>query len=176
MRSLAFAVAVLLVLPASAAAKSGIGLDGSAPVDLAAGEPWVAVVTAIRHDGPVKLPPSAEPAVAIERQGSGERRRFPARLRSGPKYAARVVFPSPGTWTFRMTGFGPLGAHQEWPPVVVHGAAGPTAGSGAAGGGTGSDGSSSGDSGGFPFGWIAAGSSILIALGLFIERRRRALP
>src|SRR5262249_55741748 len=119
MRSLAFAVAVLLALPATAAAKSRPGLEGSAPVDLAVGEPWIPVLVAIRHDHPVVLPSSANPGVAITKVGSSERRRFAAHHRRGRTYVARVAFPSPGTWRFRMTGFGPLGAHQEWEPVQV---------------------------------------------------------
>jgi hypothetical protein len=174
MRTLTLALAVLLALPAAALAKSGLGLEGAAPVDLAAGEPWYAVAVAIRHDRPADLPRSVEPAVRIEKRGSGETHRFPARRRRGHTYVARVVFPAPGTWTFRMTGFGSLGANQEWEPVQVHGRRA-TAGAGGSDGRPTShpiEGASSGG-GGFPLGWIAAGASILIALGLFVERRRR---
>jgi hypothetical protein len=169
MKTLALALAVLLALPATALAKSGLGLQGAAPVDLAVGEPWYAVAVAIRHDRPTSLPRSADPAVTIEKRGSAETRRFPARRHRGHSYVARVVFPAPGTWTFRLTGFGSLGADQEWEPVEVHAAAGSRAGSGPDGG---ADASSAGGDD-FPFGWITAGSSILIALGLFVERRRR---
>jgi hypothetical protein len=170
MRKIALALAVLLALPATALAKSGLGLQGAAPVDLAAGEPWYAVAVAIRHDRPANLPRSAEPAVTIEKRGSGETHRFPARRRRRHTYVARVVFPDPGTWTFRMTGFGSLGANQEWEPVEVHAAARSRAGNGPD---AEADASSAGGDD-FPVGWIAAGSSILIGLGLFVERRRRA--
>ena len=133
------------------------------------------MLVAIRHDHPVVLPPSADPGVAIAKVGSTERRRFAAHRRRGRTYAARVVFPSPGTWRFRMTGFGSLGARQEWEPVEVHAATGSGSTNGSAvgnasGAGTGP---SSGGGGGFPLGWIVAASPILIALGLFVERRRR---
>jgi hypothetical protein len=168
----ALALAVLLALPATALAKSGLGLAGAAPVGLAAGEPWYAVVATIRHDRPADLPRSAEPAVTIEKRGSGETHRFPAHRRRGHTYVARVVFPAPGTWTFRMTGFGSLGAHQEWEPVEVHGRPAGAPSSDRRHSSHPIEGASSGG-GGFPIGWIAAGSSILIALGLFVERRRR---
>ena len=172
MRPLALAIAALIALPATALAKSGLGLEGSVPVDLAAGEPWYAVVVAIRHDRPAVLPRSADPAVAIAKLGSPERRRFVAHRRRGRTYAARVVFPSPGTWRFRMTGFGALGANQEWEPVKVHRRtlAGDRARS-ASGRARNVEGVGSGD--GFPLGWIAAAAPILIALGLWLERRRR---
>jgi hypothetical protein len=174
LRSLAFAFALLLAFPATAAAKSGIGLQGPAPVDLAVGEPWFAVVVAIRADHPDVLPPSAEPGVAISKVGSPERHRFAAHRRRGRTYVARVVFPSPGTWRFRMTGYGSLGAHQDWPPVEVHAAAGSSAGNGAVGADPSSSDAGSGHGGGFPIAWIAAASPVLIALGLFVARRRRA--
>jgi hypothetical protein len=163
MKSLAVAFAALLLLPAGALAKSGISLD-SRPDGLAVGQSWDVGIEAIRADMPVDLRRVADPGIVIEKPSSGETHRFSAERRAGGKYYARVVFPSSGTWSYRVTGLGLLGAHQEWDPVEIAPAV--TSGS------SGVAGSSRGGGGGFPFGWIAAATPFAVALGIFLVRRR----
>jgi len=164
MRLLALIVASLLLLPATAAAKSGILLD-STPQGYTVGEPWVVSVAAIRHDARVALPRTATPAIRIEKQNTGETHTFAVRRQRDGIYAARVVFPSRGVWTYSVIGIGRLGADQGWEPVTIRPDRAASSSASVTGvqqnGGT-----------GFPLGWIAAASPIIIALGLLIERRR----
>jgi hypothetical protein len=163
MRLVALIVASLLLLPSTAAAKSGVVLD-STPQGYTVGEPWVVTVIAIRHDARVALPPTAQPAIRIDKQNTGETHTFAARRQHDGTHLARVVFPSSGVWVYSVIGIGRLGAHQGWEPVTI--APPQAASSGAPVSGV------DGDGGGFPLGWIAAASPIVIALGLFIVRRR----
>jgi len=164
MRSLALIIASLLLLPATAAAKSGILLD-SAPQGYTAGAPWVVSVTAIRHDARVALPRTATPAIRIAKQHTAETHTFPARRQRDGSHLARVVFPSSGVWTYSLSGIGKLGTDQGWEPVTIL----PThaANTGASVKGAHGDGG-----GGIPLGWIASASPIIIALGLLVARRR----
>jgi hypothetical protein len=166
MRSLAISLAALLLIPAGASAKSGLELLGANPDGIAAGQPWKARIVAIRRDHRVRTK-EAEPVIDIQGPG-GEMYRFALRRRPDDMYTTRVVFPTSGSWTYRLSGFGPLSMHQRSEPVrVVASAAGaldPT-----------SDpaGDASSDELDIPFGWIAAASPIIIAVGLLITRRRR---
>ena len=163
MRLLALIVASLLLLPETAAAKSGILLD-STPQGYTVGEPWVVSIAAIRHDARVALPRTAI-AIRIDKQNTGETHTFAARRQRDGTHAARVVFPSSGVWTYSVIGIGRLGADQEWEPVTIR--PDRTASSSASVTGVHQDGGT-----GFPLGWIATASPIITALGLLIERRR----
>ena len=157
MRTLTATLVTMLLLPASAAAKSGISLSPSPNVN--AGQKWQVTLVAIRNDGPTSLPPGARPAVRITKQGTGESLTFRARRQPDGSWLDSVVFPSPGTWTYDVTGMGSLGTNQHWDPVTI-------LRSTAAGGAPRPQISGSG---------VAAVSPIVIALGLWFERRRRAL-
>lgn len=75
-------------------ATAGLSLP---PEGVAAGEPWTAKLTVLQHG--VTPMPDARPEVVIENEKTGERRRFAARRVDGQgSYAARVVFPSRGSW------------------------------------------------------------------------------
>jgi hypothetical protein len=162
MRTLTVAIATMLLLPASAAAKSGIVLS-STPDGVTAGQKWQVTLVAIRNDGPTILPPGARPAIRIKKQGSGERHTFYAHRQTDRSWLATVVFPSDGTWTYDVSGMGSLGAHQSWDPVTI--LRSPTASGESA---------SHTSGGGFSLGWIAAASPIMIALGLWFEHWRRS--
>jgi hypothetical protein len=161
MRTFTATLITMLLLPASAAAKSGISLSPSPNVN--AGQKWQVTLVAIRNDGPTSLPPGAKPAVQITKQQTGERLTFRARRQPDRSWLASVVFPSPGTWTYDVTGMGSLGATQRWDPVTI-------LRSTAAGDAPGPHISGSG----FPLAWVAAVSPIVIALGLWFERWRRS--
>ena len=161
MRTLTATLVTMLLLPASAAAKSGISLSPSPNVN--AGQKWQVTLVAIRNDGPTSLPPGARPAVRITKQGTGESLTFRARRQPDGSWLASVVFPTAGTWTYDVTGMGSLGANQHWDPVtILRSTAAVAPGPHISGSG-------------FPLGWVAAVSPIVIALGLWFERRRRAL-
>jgi hypothetical protein len=157
-KALALGVVVLLLVPALAAAKSGVELS-TAPDGLRAGQPWVVDLTAIGPHGPARIPRTVNLAIEIEKLSTGETHRFRALpLRSGA-YRVRVVFPSRGTWSYGVTGLSRRG-EQEWDRVVIMPA---TAGGPAP----------SGDrAGGFPWAWVVGLTPIVIALGLLFERRR----
>jgi hypothetical protein len=161
MRTLTATVVTMLLLSASAAAKSGVSLSPSPNVN--AGQKWRVTLVPIRNDGPTTLPPGAKPAVRITKQGTGESLTFRARRQAGVLWLASVVFPSPGTWTYDVTGMGSLGANQHPEPVTIPRS---TAVSGAPGPHI------SGSR--FPFAWVAAVSLIVIALGVWFERWRRS--
>ena len=91
MKLLALIVAALLLLTATAAAKSGILLD-STPQGYTVGEPWVVSIAAIRHDARVALPRTAMPAIRIDKQTTGETHTFPTRRQRDGTHVARVVF------------------------------------------------------------------------------------
>ena len=161
MRTLTATLLTMLLLPASAAAKSGISLSPDPSVT--AGQTWQVTLVAIRNDGRVNLPPGAKAAIRITKQGSGQSLTFRARRQPNRSWQASVVFPSAGTWTYDVTGMGSLGANQSWDPVTIlrSSAAGSAAGSHISDDGT-------------PWVWVTAASSILIALGLWFERWRRS--
>jgi hypothetical protein len=164
MRLLVVIIASLILLPATAAAKSGIVLD-STPQGYAVGEPWAVRVTAIRHDARVVLPRTAKPAIRIDKRNAHETHTFVAHRQRDGSQLARVVFPSSGVWTYNVIGVGRLGADQGWEPVTIFPAQAASSGASVS--------KPEGDGGGgFPLGWIAAASPIIIALSVFVERRR----
>jgi hypothetical protein len=154
MRTLVIGLAALLLVPAGAAAKSGVELN-TRPDGLRAGDPWVVEMTAIERDGPASIPRGTHLAIEIDKVGTGERQVFPAHPIRGGAYRAKVVFPSRGTWSYQVTGFH---GEQYWDRVVILPAV--------------SEPSKADRGGGFPLGWIAAIAAIALALGLFFERRR----
>ena len=118
MRRLIPIVASLLLLPAIAAAKSGVVLD-STPQGYEVGEPWVVSITVIRHDARVDLRPTATPLIRIDKQSTGETHTFAFRRERYGAFTARVVFPAAGVWAYRVTGLGSLVANQDWEPVTI---------------------------------------------------------
>lgn len=164
MRRLIPIVASLLLLPATAAAKSGVVLD-STPQGYEVGEPWVVSITVIRHDARVDLAPTARPSIRIDKQSTGETHTFAFRRQRYGAFRARVVFPSAGIWTYRVTGLGRLVANQGWEPVTIvprraaksHPPA--SAASPARGGGSSA-------------GWIAGGAATALLLTLLLLWRR----
>ncbi len=161
MRLLVVIIASLLLLPATAVAKSGIVLD-STPEGYTVGEPWTVTITAVRHDAKVALPRTA--AIRIEKQQGDETRVFAARRQRDGTYRARVVFPSRGVWTYSVIGIGRLPGGKGWAPVTSAPAQHASSGAPVS--------KAAGDGGDFPLGWIAAASPIIIALGLLVGRRR----
>jgi hypothetical protein len=117
-RRLISIVASLLLLPAVAAAKSGVVLD-STPQGYEVGEPWVVSITVIRHDARVELRPTATPSIRIVKQSTGETHIFAFRRERYGALTARVVFPAAGVWTYSVTGLGSLVANQGWEPVTI---------------------------------------------------------
>ena len=164
MRLLAVIIISLLLLPSTAAAKSGIVLDFT-PQGYTVGEPWIVSVTAIRHDARVALPRTTKAAIRIDKQNGEATHTFAARRQRDGTQLARVVFPSAGIWTYRVVGIGRLGANQGWEPVTIRSAHAESSGASI------SNADEHGGSG-FPLGAIAAASPIIIALGVFIARRR----
>ncbi len=130
MRATLLALLVLAIAPAGASAGgfATVGLS-STPDGIAPGEPWVVDLTILQHgqsDAPLA---GVKPSVTVS--SGGERRTFPATPtgRTGV-YRARVVFPSAGTWTYRVNdGFGhPSGVAHDYPPVRIGGGVAPAAG------------------------------------------------
>lgn len=97
-------VAVLVALAVPGAASAGgwatVGLDP--PRDtLRAGKPWDVGLT-IRQHGRTPLV-GVEPRVLIRRAGRGGARTFAAKPTDRPGvYAARVVFPAGGVWSYEV--------------------------------------------------------------------------
>lgn len=116
----ALALVGLALLPATAAAKGPFVELSSTPVATAAGEPWIVQFSQESHDGPVPPPAGETPTVVITKTASGESLSFPGRRIAGDeRYHARVVFPSAGTWNYRVDGFGEIASQQFWDPVEI---------------------------------------------------------
>lgn len=162
MRLLVVTIAALLLLPSATAAKSGIVLD-STPQGYTVGEPWVVSIIVIRHDAKVVLPATAKLAITIRKQHTGEVHTFPARRQRDGNHVAHVLFPSTGGWTYNVLGIRKLGRGDGFEPVTILPAVSASTSVSRVAGNGGS---------GFPVGWIAAASPIIIALGLFMQRRR----
>jgi hypothetical protein len=115
MRLLTAAVIAVLLVPVSALAKEGIELS-STPDGLIAGQPWDTDISAVprRRD----LPATHGIAIHIFKPGSGEQRTFAAARNGSGGYHARVIFPSPGTWTYEVVGLGRY-HQQNWAPVDI---------------------------------------------------------
>jgi hypothetical protein len=171
MKSLAIALAALLLIPAGAAAKSGIELLGPTPDGFAAGQPWTVGIVGIRSDRRVDPRGSATPGVAIKKESGDGKYWFAARRQPNGTYTARIVFPSSGSWTYRVSGFGALGAHQYWDPVRIAQSARESAPGDRTSASSPAGDAASGE-GDLPLGWIVGASPMIVALGLLIHRRR----
>jgi hypothetical protein len=164
MRAVAIAVLALALLPATAAAKTGISIN-STPDGLAAGEPWNVEFEYIRNDKTTDPPAGSRPAVEITSDDGSRTLSFRGhRLRDG-QWSARVVFPTAGRWTFKIRGFGAQVGEQFWDPVTILPAARsshPREVQAGVGGG------------GFPYGWVGAGAVAALAAagGLALRRAR----
>jgi hypothetical protein len=163
MRTLAIAVVLLALLPAAAAAKTGLSLDPP-PDGLPAGEPWDVSFVYIRHDAVVNVR-GARPRVIITSEEGTLRRSFTAHRGPLEHWVAQVVFPRAGTWDFYIQGLGKEVDNQSWDPVRISAAAKPAAPAVAAaevGGGS-----------SFPYGWAGGGAAVvLLAAGLVRVRHR----
>jgi hypothetical protein len=103
------------LVPSTAIAKEGLELS-TLPDGLMAGQPWDTDIRAFppRHD----LPATHGIAIQITKHGSGEQRSFAAATNGDGGYRVRVVFPSPGTWDYYVTGLGTY-HQQNWAPVEI---------------------------------------------------------
>jgi hypothetical protein len=163
MRALVPAIVLLALLPATAAAKTGISLDPP-PDGLTAGEPWDVAFQAIHNDAAVD-PAGSRPSVRISTEDGGRALTFAAHQTYKGMWMARVVFPRAGLWNYSIQGFGKLGSRQSWDPVMIKATPGKPAPAVAA--------SSSGDGGSFPYGWAGGGAAVaLLATGLLVMRLR----
>jgi hypothetical protein len=118
MRSLRIAGALLVLLPAVAAAKTGLVLDPF-PYGLQAGDPWDVQIRYIRSDVPADAPNGRDPSIRITRRDSGTTVTFPMRREARGSWRARVVYPSPGVWLISVRGFGASVGQQSWDPVTI---------------------------------------------------------
>jgi hypothetical protein len=129
MRSILLAAAAALVLAAPAAG-GGWATAGLGPPDdgLGAGDTWNAQITVMQH-GVTPLV-GVHPAVIITNQDTGKQLRFNATATDKPGvYAAKVEFPSSGTWKYAVyDGFTQYGGAQlhQFAPVQI----GPGSGAG----------------------------------------------
>jgi len=144
------AVVAAVLVPSTAVAKEGIELS-SVPDGLIAGQPWDTDIRALpaRHD----LPATHGIAIQITKRGSGEQRSFAAARDGSGGYRVRVVFPSPGTWDYRVVGLGTY-EQQNWAPADI--AAGASEES-------------------LPWPWLVGGAALL-ALGVARFRPWRSSP
>jgi hypothetical protein len=158
MKALATAIALLALLPAAAAAKTGISLNPP-PDGVTVGEPWDVTFQYFRNDTVVD-PRGAKPSVRIVNADGTVSRSFPGHLTYKGLWSARVYFPSPGVWHYSILGFGRASANQSWDPVTIAAAPKPAVTS-----------SSNGTS--FPYGWAGGGAAIvLLAAGLAVVKLR----
>jgi hypothetical protein len=165
MKTLAAALLLLALLPAAAAAKTGLSLNPP-PDGLKVGEPWDVSIRYIDHDAAVILPTGTHLAVRIFREGSGGTLRFRAHRVIKEVWAAHVVFPAAGRWDYSIQGLPKRVGPQEFEPVAIAPAGGSKPPRSAASLGAGSS---------FPYGWVGAGAGlVLLATGLVVARRQRS--
>jgi hypothetical protein len=161
MKAFTTALLLLALLPAAAAAKSGIMMD-STPTAMVAGEPWDASFQIVRDD--VALQPTAgvQPYIRIISSDNGASFKYPARKSHDGLWRARVVFPKAGDWSYSVEGFGPLDERQYFDTVNVAPRASrqPAVLAASSGGGS------------FPWGWTAAAAALVLVAGLLALRRR----
>jgi hypothetical protein len=164
MRTLALAFALLLLVPAVAAAKTGISLNPP-PDGITVDEPWDVSFQYIHNDAPVN-PRGVRPIVRIASEDGTVSREVRAHRTYKGLWSARVHFPKPGVWNYTIEGFGRAVADQYWDPVTVKAAPENTAPVKA---------SSAGGGGSFPFGWVGgAAAAALLAGGVVVLIRHRA--
>lgn len=175
-------VTVLAVAaPASAGCWATVGL-APPPASVGPGDTWTAELTVLQH-GRNPLPDAADarPTVIIQNAETGERRTFKAKS-TDPKagtYAAQVVFPSGGSWTYAVNDGFDTWNGEPAPCSQTHSFATVDIGSGGASKSTappsGPTAASSSDSSSFPAwpvgGGIAGALLAALALGLVLRRR-----
>ena len=168
MKALAMALLALTLLPAAALAKSGLMLE-STPDGLSAGESWDARFSFVHNDAVVEPLPGKVPLVRITSSDSGATRTFTARRQHNGMWAARVLFPQAGEWTYVIEGFPPTRYHQTFEAVyVAPKPAAPAQGqdppviAASTGGGS------------FPWGWTIAGAALAVLGGVALVRRLRS--
>lgn len=156
-------LAAVMVAPAGAGGWASVGL-ASMPEGVSSGEPWNAEITVLRHG--VTPTDGAEPSLTIHNSETGVSETFAADPTGETGvYAARVVFPDAGRWSFEIdnglmaTGYG-VSAITTYAPVTIE--AGP-------------------DGGGasfpaVPLGAIAAAVALVAAAFLGVRRLRRLSP
>jgi LPXTG-motif cell wall-anchored protein len=149
MRTLALAVALLLAVPAAAAAKSGVELSNP-PDGLHAGEEWIVDIAS----------PTRHVTLEIQKESTGETRSARPRQLDDGALRARIVFRSAGRWRYRVRG---PHHEQEWPPVTILPARR-----------SGGERPAREATGGFPFAWVAAaGAALALGSAALVARRRR---
>jgi hypothetical protein len=168
MKALAIALLALALLPAAALAKSGLMLE-STPDGLSAGQSWDARFSFVRNDSVVEPLAGKVPLVRITGSDSGATRTFSARRQHNGMWAARVVFPRPGEWTYAIEGFPRTRYPQTFEPVYVAPKPAvpaqeqdPSVVAASTGGGS------------FPWGWTAAGAALAVVGGVALVRRLRS--
>jgi hypothetical protein len=158
MKALATAIALLALLPATAAAKTGISLNPP-PNGTTVGEPWDVTFQYFRNDALVD-PRGVTPSVRIVSDDGAVSRSFPAHLTYKGLWSARVYFPKPGVWNYSIQGFGRASANQSWDPVPVAAQPKPAV-------------TTSTEGGSFPYGWAGGGAALaLLAAGLAVVKLR----
>jgi hypothetical protein len=152
---------LVAALAAAGAATAGgfatVGMDSQPPDGGGPGSTWDVELNVLQH-GVTPLD-GVSPAITIRNLDNGDTRTFRATPTGEPgKYAAKVVFPSAGTWDYEINdGFSQT---HTFKPIAIVGDAAAAPGDG--------------DGGSFPVGWTIAGAAaILLALtALFVILRR----
>ena len=102
-KALLVAAALAALVPATAVAKEPIGsarvLFTPVPQGIRAGQPWNVRFRFFFQDGAPWRISGLYPQVRIKNTATGKSRVFPVAERSSTYYAARVVFPTAGSWT-----------------------------------------------------------------------------
>jgi hypothetical protein len=159
---LALLLVLLAAIPAAAGGWATVGLD-STPAGVVPGKAWDVNITVLQHG----RTPLADVTPIVTIQSGTVTREFAATpTKRAGVYAAAVVFPSAGRWTYQVDdGF--MGQVHTYPPITI---AGPPAAAAAA--------AAKRDGGGIASGWLwGAGGALLLALAIVaLDRRRRAQP
>ena len=158
MKAIVTAIVLLALLPAAAAAKTGISLNPP-PDGTTVGEPWDVTFQYFRNDVLID-PRGVTPSVLIVSDDGTVRQSLPGHLTYKGLWAARVYFPKPGVWHYSIQGFGRASAKQSWDPVTIAPQPKPAV-------------TTSSEGGSFPYGWAGGGTAvILLAAGLAVVKLR----
>lgn len=106
----------------TASAWEGVTIEMSAvPLDLGPGDPWDASLTVVGPDGSPLTDMNMHPGVTIADERANEQL-FVAGPTSRPGvFHVRIVFPEPGTWTYRadVVPGNPGAPSRTFPPVEI---------------------------------------------------------
>ena len=157
------AAATALVFAAPATGGCWTTVDVAPPPGgTAAGDVWVAQLTVLQHGrNPLPDATQATPTVTIRNRATGEDATFPAKVtdaRAG-RYAARVVFPSAGTWSYEVYDDFTTADGEEVPCAHTH-----NLGTVEIGGAPRSSGGSPPDGSSFPV-WPVLGGALALVAG-----------